>query len=70
MPITPLHAGPGVLLKAACPTMSLLTFLVVQVFIDVEPLIQFHLFTPHLLSPLHALYFPAPLPPVILFCQI
>lgn len=38
LPITPLHAGPGLLLKAACPPMSLLTFLAVQVVIDVEPL--------------------------------
>ena len=49
LPITPLHAGPGLLLKAACPTMSLLTFLAVQVFIDVEPL--YYLMTDDL--PLH-----------------
>jgi membrane-bound metal-dependent hydrolase YbcI (DUF457 family) len=49
MPITPLHAGPGLLLKAAFPTMSLLTFLAVQVVIDVEPL--YYLITDDL--PLH-----------------
>jgi membrane-bound metal-dependent hydrolase YbcI (DUF457 family) len=49
LPITPLHAGPGLLLKAACPNLSLLTFLAVQVFIDVEPL--YYLMTDDL--PLH-----------------
>jgi membrane-bound metal-dependent hydrolase YbcI (DUF457 family) len=39
MPFTPLHAGPGLLLKGVCPTrLSLLSFLLAQVVIDLEPL--------------------------------
>ncbi len=39
MPFTPLHAGPGLLLKGLCgKRVSLLSFLGAQVLIDLEPL--------------------------------
>ena len=39
MPFTPLHAGPGLLLKGLCgKRLSLLSFLGSQVVIDLEPL--------------------------------
>ncbi len=39
MPFTPLHAGPGLLLKGLCgKRLSLLSFLASQVVIDLEPL--------------------------------
>jgi membrane-bound metal-dependent hydrolase YbcI (DUF457 family) len=39
MPFTPLHAGPGLVIKGLCGSrFSLLSFLVAQVVIDLEPL--------------------------------
>src|SRR5262249_29551966 len=44
MPFTPVHFGPGVRLKSTLPhTLSLATFVAVQVIVDIESL--YHLLT-------------------------
>lgn len=49
MPVTPLHLGPGVLLKAlAGPHLSLTLFAITQVTMDLEVLFRFAVKSPHL----------------------